>query len=111
MSEQNRLVNGHYLPQHCLYFFPLPHGHGSLRPTLGPVRTGLALALACASAAAAASFTTSLAFLPSAEGAGAAAGLPSALACECSVCRGVLRRKFSNAIKLDALRKTLWQIS
>jgi hypothetical protein len=21
-------------PQHFLYFFPLPHGHGSLRPTL-----------------------------------------------------------------------------
>jgi len=21
-------------PQHLLYFFPLPHGHGSLRPTL-----------------------------------------------------------------------------
>lgn len=27
---------GHCLPaQHFLYFFPLPHGHGSLRPTLG----------------------------------------------------------------------------
>src|SRR5947207_1802881 len=22
-------------PQHFLYFFPLPHGHGSLRPTFG----------------------------------------------------------------------------
>ena len=22
-------------PQHFLYFFPLPHGHGSLRPTEG----------------------------------------------------------------------------
>ena len=22
-------------PQHFLYFLPLPHGHGSLRPTLG----------------------------------------------------------------------------
>ncbi len=26
--------------QHFLYFLPLPHGQGSLRPTLGPVRTG-----------------------------------------------------------------------
>src|SRR5689334_12067809 len=23
------------LPWHCLYFLPLPHGQGSLRPTLG----------------------------------------------------------------------------
>ena len=23
-----------YRPQHCLYFLPLPQGHGSLRPTL-----------------------------------------------------------------------------
>lgn len=22
-----------YLPQHCLYFLPLPHGHGSFLPT------------------------------------------------------------------------------
>lgn len=46
-----------YLPQHCLYFLPLPQGHGSLRPTFGPVRTGLAF-----STAAAASLTTSLGF-------------------------------------------------
>ena len=45
-----------YLPQQCLYFFPLPQGHGSLRPTLGPVRMGLAF-----STASAASLTTSLA--------------------------------------------------
>src|SRR3972149_85339 len=24
-----------FVPQHFLYFLPLPHGHGSLRPTLG----------------------------------------------------------------------------
>ena len=24
-----------YLPWHCLYFFPLPHGHGSFLPTFG----------------------------------------------------------------------------
>jgi len=23
-----------FFPQQCLYFFPLPHGHGSLRPVL-----------------------------------------------------------------------------
>jgi hypothetical protein len=31
-----------YLPQQCLYFLPLPQGQGSLRPTFGPVRIGLA---------------------------------------------------------------------
>ncbi len=25
-------------PQHFLYFFPEPHGHGSFRPTLGALR-------------------------------------------------------------------------
>ncbi len=25
------------LPWHCLNFFPLPHGHGSLRPTFMPM--------------------------------------------------------------------------
>src|SRR4051812_7613093 len=28
-----------FTPQHFLYFFPLPHGHGSFRPTLGWSRT------------------------------------------------------------------------
>src|SRR5689334_25387198 len=30
--------DGHHAaaPWHFLYFFPLPHGHGSLRPTFGP---------------------------------------------------------------------------
>ena len=28
-----RFVNPVYFPQHFLYFFPLPHGQGSLRPT------------------------------------------------------------------------------
>ena len=26
-----------YRPQHCLYFLPLPHGHGSFLPTFGNV--------------------------------------------------------------------------
>ena len=26
------------LPQQALYFLPLPHGHGSLRPTFASVR-------------------------------------------------------------------------
>src|SRR5687767_14210892 len=29
----------HYAPWHFLYFLPLPHGHGSLRPTFGSGRT------------------------------------------------------------------------
>jgi len=40
-----------YLPQQDLYFFPLPHGQGSFRPTLGMVRTGWALALVTAASA------------------------------------------------------------
>src|SRR3954463_5384750 len=28
-----------FAPQHFLYFFPLPHGHGSLRPTFSASRT------------------------------------------------------------------------
>jgi hypothetical protein len=30
------------LPQHFLYFLPLPHGQGSLRPTFGSRMSGLA---------------------------------------------------------------------
>lgn len=37
-----------YLPQHCLYFLPLPQEQGSLRPTLGPIRTGRAFSTAAA---------------------------------------------------------------
>src|SRR5207249_3937577 len=54
-SLTSRRNSHRHLPQHCLYFFPLPQGHGSLRPTFGPVRTGFAF-----STAAAASLTTSL---------------------------------------------------
>jgi hypothetical protein len=60
-----------------LYFLPLPHGHGSFRPTFGPERTGLAF-----STAAAASLTMSLAapgFEPPALEGPAAAPPPNAL--------------------------------
>jgi hypothetical protein len=30
-----------FLPQHFLYFFPLPQGHWSLRPILGGATTGV----------------------------------------------------------------------
>ena len=55
--ESSGMTGIFYFPQQCLYFLPLPHGHGSLRPTFGPVRTGFAF-----STAAAASLTTSLGF-------------------------------------------------
>src|ERR1035437_10024039 len=94
-----------HFPQQFLYFLPLPQGQGSLRPTFGPVRTGLALARS--STACAASLTMSLALgLSPCFGDSPSVGLGS-----CLVSRGALRRKFSNAIRLDALRKTLWQIS
>src|SRR6185312_16701140 len=40
-----------YFPQQTLYFFPLPHGHGSLRPTFGPVRFGFGFSFESSSAA------------------------------------------------------------
>ena len=44
---------GGHCPQHFLYFFPLPHGHGSLRPTLsltaGATRGPRLLAMSCRS--------------------------------------------------------------
>src|SRR5215467_9647655 len=101
------------LPQQCLYFLPLLQGQGSLRPTLGPVRTGLAF-----STAAATSLTTSLAWGGPLRGAAEALESvpvvvppPNALLDWCVVWRGTLRRKFSKAIRLEALRKMLWQIS
>lgn len=33
-----RRKNDFYFPQHFLYFFPLPHGHGSFRPIFLPSR-------------------------------------------------------------------------
>jgi hypothetical protein len=32
-SKGSRLHSSIYPPQHFLNFFPLPHGHGSFRPT------------------------------------------------------------------------------
>src|SRR5436189_159193 len=49
------VASGHF-PQQCLYFLPLRQGQGSLRPTLGPERTGLPRC----STASAASLTRSL---------------------------------------------------
>ena len=33
LNSDNTLSAEAYLPQQCLYFLPLPQGHGSLRPT------------------------------------------------------------------------------
>src|SRR5262245_6453703 len=99
-----------FFPQQFLYFFPLWHGQGSLRPTLGPVRTGRALA-----SASFASLTTSLA-RPGAEAPAFGSELavlvvPYEAGALCSARCGSLRRNCSKAIKLEALRKMLWQIS
>jgi len=72
VSRLQTLIWCCYFPQQCLNFFPLLQGQGSLRPTLGPTRTGLAF-----SNAAAASVTRSLPRrLPGAAGA-AGAPLPA----------------------------------
>src|SRR5687767_1995602 len=99
---------GQILPQHCLYFLPLPQGQGSLRPTFGPARTGLALVTASA-----ASLTMSLPWAAAVVVPPelALADPPKAAVEACSVRLGMLRRKFSKAMRLEALRKMLWQIS
>src|SRR5687768_15848898 len=96
------------LPQHCLYFFPLPQGQGSLRPTFGPTRTGLAFVTASA-----ASLTISLPLAAAVVVPPelALAWPPNAAVEVCSVLFGMLRMKFSKAMRLEALRKMLWQIS
>ena len=38
-----RQIRDFYLPQQFLYFLPLPHGHGSFRPTFGIVRRTVTL--------------------------------------------------------------------
>jgi hypothetical protein len=45
---QTQLQTNDYRPQQCLYFLPLPQGQASLRPTFGPVRTGLAFSATAA---------------------------------------------------------------
>ena len=96
----------HYLPQHCLYFLPLPQGHGSLRPTFGPVRTGLALAFATAPRR----LRSRRRWLCRARRLAA----PSAKSAGVLV-QGLLRHVAQEIFKRhhadDALRKMLWQIS
>src|ERR1041384_999146 len=98
------MVDGaQFFPQHCLYFFPLPQGQGSLRPTLGPTRTGFAFATAST-----ASLTTSEAApvcAPPVDPVDVAPAMPAVE--PCCICLGKLRRKFSNASMLEALRKIL----
>src|SRR5690348_14837623 len=100
-SKAADTTQAYYFPQHCLYFLPLPQGHGSLRPTFGPVRLGFGFETSSA-----AWLTISLALDWS-----AGACPPNDVVASWRVSRGALRRKFSNAIRLDALRKMLWQIS
>src|SRR5450756_942275 len=94
-----------YLPQHCLYFLPLPQGHGSLRPTFGPVCFGFGFGLLRSLAA---SLTISLALFDLSGGLPPSKGLGGG---SCLVLVGAFRRKFSNAISDDALLNALWQIS
>src|SRR3989442_6005996 len=90
-------------PWQFLYFLPLPHGHGSLRPTFGTSRrTGTA-------AASIASLTTS-----DLDCGGAALDCEKALPEVSSGalnCRGSARRKFSNAASELAERNTFAAIS
>ena len=75
-----------------------------MRPTFGPLRMGCALETASL-----ASLTTSLGrpVDPVAVPDSVAVEPPKVPVDVCCVCLGMLRRKFSNAIRLEALRKIL----
>src|SRR5215472_19206681 len=96
------------LPQQFLYFFPLPHGHGSLRPTLGnDRRIGRSIETSPApspspSPPTAAIAPTGCRIRVSAVAVGAVG--PSSRRRNC----GRVARKFSNACRLEVLRKRLF---
>ena len=54
-DSTNAFCVGQIFPWQCLYFFPEPHGHGSLRPTFSPARVNGGATATSPSAAAAAS--------------------------------------------------------
>src|SRR5713101_5862643 len=98
-------------PQQFLYFLPLPHGHGSFRPTFGSERrTGKSIDI---SPAPSPSIATP-AIAPTGWGCRARAGAFAVGAVGTSSrsknC-GKLARKFSNACKLEVLRKRLCSTS
>src|SRR5262245_22114420 len=68
---------------HFLYFLPLPHGHGSFRPTRGPVLTGVGAAVGVAGPAAGRSVSPLVAIPPPNA---------SAASCRSTMRRGAGRR-------------------
>ena len=80
----SRLLSGRHpnRPWHFLYFFPLPHGHGSFRPTVSPPCSGASGRSTCwvglASGRWSAVAATPVAASPGALSAGAARGAPEA---------------------------------
>src|SRR5436190_24364625 len=102
-------------PQQFLYFLPLPHGQGSLRPTLGPPRrTGRSMAYSPFSGsdvrvalAGVAVRTPAGRFAPPVE----APSEPTPGAVSRNKNCGSVARKFSKACKFEVLRKRLCNTS
>src|ERR1051325_9877427 len=99
-------------PQQFLYFFPLPQGHGSFRPTFGiERRTGRSMET---SPAPSPSPVATPAIAPTGWGWRAREGAPpvgAVGACSRSKNCGNVARKFSKACKFDVLRKRLLSTS
>src|SRR6266403_4903815 len=100
-------------PQQFLYFFPLPHGHGSLRPTFGiERRTGKSIDTSPAPSPSPSPIIPAIA--PTGCGCRARDGAPAVGAvgaCSRSKKCGNVARKFSNACKLEVLLNRLFRTS
>src|SRR5262249_6895685 len=98
-------------PQQFLYFFPLPQGHGSLRPTLGNERR-IGRSIDTSPAPSPSPSPPTAAIAPTgwrirAPAAAVGAVGPSSRSRNC----GNVARKFSNACRLEVLRKRLFSTS
>src|SRR6266568_7589634 len=94
-------------PQQFLYFFPLPHGQGSLRPTFGNSRrTGARSSFISPSP-----LPPAIAIAGCGRGACCGAGDSGEGACSFSRNCGSVARKFSNACRFEVLRKRLCNTS
>src|SRR5690242_1578370 len=113
IAAEDSGASGHATrPQQFLNFFPLPHGHGSLRPTFGNERrTGRSIDTSPAP-----SPSPSPAMTPAIAPTGwriraSAPAVGATGACSRNRNCGSVARKFSNACRLEVLRKRLLSTS
>src|SRR5256885_16903002 len=95
-------------PQQFLYFFPLPQGQGSLRPTFGPPRrTGRASFIFPAPSP----FPPALAIEGWGWGIGFDAADPTAGGCSFYKKLGSVARKIFNVLRFEVRREQMWKNS